>query len=330
MATAFATQHLEQDFLEQEYENQLSADCFEDDVISGLSKARKSLSPKYFYDEQGSHFFDQICDLEEYYPYKTELKLLPVVAEELSEILTGSYAVIEFGAGSLHKIRPLFENINGIKRFVPIDISGEFLKASVKHLQKGFPKIKMQAVAADFSKPVQLPSEVREEKIGFFPGSTIGNFTPDQACEFLSNALQTLGQSGYMLIGVDTKKSPITLHKAYNDSLGVTKKFNLNVLERINRELDADINTENFEHYAFYNADKGCIEMHLVSKVEQCANVSGKQIAFKCGESIHTESSYKYTAKEFSELAQRAGWKVEKQWLAEGDMFSTFLLSPQS
>ena len=307
---------------------QLNHDDFFIDVVKGFSQPQKSLSPKYFYDETGSEYFDQICDLDEYYPYQTELSLLPRVAEDMRDIVRGDCSIIEFGAGSLQKIRPLFESIEGVKQFIPIDISGEFLREQVKRLQQGFPNIDMLAVEADFSQPVKLPTGIESQKIGFFPGSTIGNFTPEQAGHFLENALETLGENGRMLIGVDTKKSPSILHDAYNDTAGVTGKFNLNVLERINRELAGNIDIPSFEHYAFYNANKGCIEMHLVCKKDQLATIGGMEFKFAEGESIHTESSYKYTPEDFSKLAGRVGWSIEKSWIADESMFSMFLLKP--
>ncbi len=300
-------------------------DLFISDVISGLTKENKSLPPKYFYDDIGSQYFDEICDLEEYYPYQTELNLLQEVASDLSSVLKDDIAIVEFGAGSLQKIQPLFDQVDAIKRYFPIDISGDFLKDSIEHLQKTFPAVEMQAIVADFTHSVALP-EVKERKLGFFPGSTIGNFLPEQALDFLESCRKTLGQGARLLIGVDTKKSPEVLHRAYNDRNGITKKFNLNILERINRELDGNIDVDAFEHYAFYNANKGCIEMHLVSNKNQSLSISGVDINFSDGESIHTESSYKYTEQEFSELANNAGWLVEETWIAKDRMFSTYLL----
>ncbi|MCW8196679.1 L-histidine N(alpha)-methyltransferase [Proteobacteria bacterium 005FR1] len=295
------------------------------DVIAGLTQAPKQLQPKYFYDRQGSEYFDQICGLEEYYPFQCELELLPTVAQGLSEVLDREYAMVEFGAGSLRKVQPLLETISGIRSFTPIDISGEHLHAACGELQKQFPELQVQPVVGDFTQPVQLaPTSL--DSLGFFPGSTIGNFSPADAHTFLVNAGKTLGSKSYMVIGVDTKKSPELLHSAYNDPHDVTAKFNLNILERINRELDGDIAVDRFKHYAFYNPARGRVEMHLISTADQVAHVAGQPVRFREGESIHTENSYKYTADEFTKLARNAGWKMEKQWFADDDMFATYLI----
>lgn len=296
-------------------------------ILDGLSAETKALNPKYFYDERGSYFFDQICDLKEYYPYQAELSLLPKIAAELNTILQADQSVVEFGAGAVKKIQPLLSQIKSIKNFTAIDISGEHLRSACAALQVEFPNIHIHAIEADFCKPVELKSQGKENRLGFFPGSTIGNFTPLDARNFLTNAKQSLGDNSQFLIGVDTKKSPVKLHHAYNDAQGVTAQFNKNVLERINRELRADIDVSKFEHYAFFNTAKGCIEMHLVSLVEQSIYIDGVEVKFDLGESIHTESSYKYSPKQFTALARDAGWEVDKVWLAEGDMFSMFLLS---
>ena len=311
-----------------EVTNHLNDSEFLEDVLEGFTSQQKNLSPKYFYDELGSQYFDEICDLQEYYPYKTELKLLQKVAKELGAYIRDDVAVIEFGAGALQKIRPLFENNSNIKRFLPIDISGEFLVDCVKQLQKGFPAIEMHPIIADFCEVVKTPESIRERKLGFFPGSTIGNFTPEQAVNFLTNARKTLGDDGALLIGVDTKKSPAILHRAYNDALGVTEKFNLNLLNRINRELDGTLNVDHFEHYAFYNANLGRIEMHLICNSDHKATISDVEVSFRSGETIHTECSYKYTPDEFSALIARAGWKMEAQWLADDSLFATYLIKP--
>lgn len=304
---------------------QASAGDFLRDVIAGLSRSGKTLHPKYFYDQQGSEYFDQICALEEYYPYRSELDLLPRVADELTVMLKQKYAMIEFGAGSLQKVKPLLDCIGGIRSFTPIDISGEHLHSACRQLQKEYPDLAVEPVVADFSKPVKLPASTYQ-RLGFFPGSTIGNFSPTDARAFLASAGETLGSSSYMLIGVDTKKPPRLLHAAYNDRKGVTAKFNLNMLQRINRELGANIAIEKFEHYAFYNVSEGRVEMHLISCKDQIVKIGDLEVILREGESIHTENSYKYTAQEFTRLAQSASWEVERQWLARDNLFATYLL----
>jgi dimethylhistidine N-methyltransferase len=295
------------------------------DVLAGLSETPKQLQPKYFYDQRGSELFDQICALEEYYPFQSELELLPRVAKELRTVLTRDYAMVEFGAGSLQKVKPLLDEIAGIHSFTPIDISGEHLRQACAELQKQYPDLLVDPVEGDFCQAVEL-ADSPYCPLGFFPGSTIGNFSPAQARSFLVNAGRTLGRDSYMLIGVDTKKAPETLHAAYNDSRGVTASFNRNILERINRELNGDFDSDSFEHYAFYNPAEGRVEMHLVSSADQQVRIAGRVFRFRAGESIHTENSYKYSPAEFGQLARSAGWEMQAQWLSAGDLFATYLI----
>ena len=307
-----------------EFNSELSTAFFRD-VVKGLSATKKTLSAKYFYDDLGSKYFDEICHLDEYYLYKTELALLPVVARDMDEILCEDVDVVEFGAGSVHKIRPLLDSIEHIASFVPIDISGPHLQESCNVLREEFPEMDIQPVQGDFTQKINLPNR-KFKNMGFFPGSTIGNFTHEEALSFLASAKDTLGNNARFLVGVDTKKSPEVLHKAYNDNKGVTAKFNLNILHRINRELGSNIDVDKFEHYAFYNATEGRVEMHLVSLEYQCYEFSGEEITFTPGESIHTENSYKYAPDEFRELAAEAGWGCEKKWISPNNAFSMFLL----
>ncbi len=304
----------------------VSKDEFYEHVIRGLSKKNKTLHPKYFYDKKGSEYFDQICQLDEYYPYKTELALLPKVARSVAEILTEDYALIEFGAGSLLKVEPLLEHVRGIEQFIPIDISGEHLRDACSQLSARFPALHVHPVEGDFTQQVVVPCAEDLQRIGFFPGSTIGNFSPSEAQKFLQQARATLGPNSYLLIGVDTKKSPTCLHRAYNDAQGVTAAFNLNLLHRVNQHFDANIDVAKFEHYAFYNATKGCVEMHLVCLHSHEVVLDEVSINFTAGETIHTESSYKYTPQEFGTLAESSGWHVHSHWLADHNMFSVFLL----
>jgi dimethylhistidine N-methyltransferase len=301
------------------------SDNFLRDVLAGLSQTPKTIHPKYFYDRQGSVYFDRICALEEYYLYQAELTLLARVADDLVPRLQRNYAMVEFGAGSLQKVKFLLSNIRGIRSFMPIDISGEHLRSACQQLQSEYPDLSVQPLVADFSNPVRFPTTPYQH-LGFFPGSTIGNFSPDEAQDFLVNAGKTLGVGSYLLIGVDTKKSPQLLHAAYNDSQGITAQFNRNILQRINRELQANFEPDDFVHYAFYNPAQGRVEMHLVSSKKQTATIQGIEIQFSEGESIHTENSYKYTPQEFSHLAQSAGWQVKQQWLAKNKLFATCLL----
>ncbi len=306
--------------------NTIEKGDFYENVIGGLNRRDKKLHPKFFYDEKGSAFFDQICQLDEYYPYKTELALLPKVAKALTSILTDEYSLIEFGAGSLLKVQPLLDEIRGIQQFIPIDISGDHLIRSCQELMAIYPLIDVRPVDGDFTQEVDIPNPKHLKRLGFFPGSTIGNFSPSEASGFLDNARKTLSRNSHLLIGVDTKKSPAMLHRAYNDEQGVTAKFNKNILHRINQYFDSNIDVNKFEHYAFYNANKGCIEMHLVCLESQVVHLDDVRIDFNEGETIHTESSYKYAPNEFQLLAYQSGWATKKLWLSENNMFSMFLL----
>lgn len=298
---------------------------FFEDAVAGLTASRKTLNPKYFYDELGSAYFDEICALTEYYPYRSELSLLPQVATDLANLLEENISVVEFGAGSLHKIRPLLSGVKQIEEFIPVDICDEHLQQAAASLQKQYDQLAVSPVTADFCHPIKLPRS-RLQRMGFFPGSTIGNFAPGDAKDFLRSARSTLGTDAKLLIGVDTKKSPAMLHSAYNDSCGITAKFNLNVLHRMNRELGSNICVENFQHYAFYDTTRGRIEMHLVSLMKQSFQLGEYTIAFEQGESIHTESSYKYNPQDFAVLAKNSGWKIENSWFAENNLFSMYLL----
>ncbi|MDV6316435.1 L-histidine N(alpha)-methyltransferase [Idiomarina sp. HP20-50] len=299
------------------------------DVLAGLRLPQKELSPKYFYDAQGSKYFDQICELEEYYPYRTELSLLPEVARELKQYfmnqsITG-IQLVEFGAGSLRKVKPVLQELTMVEEFTAIDISGEHLKEASADLEESFPELPIKAAQGDFTQPIKLALS-NATAMGFFPGSTIGNFSPEEALRFLRNARTTLGDGGYLLLGVDTKKDQQMLEAAYNDSQNITARFNKNILIRINRELDANFQLDQFEHTAIYNQKLGRIEMHLRSLVRQTVEIAGEDFQFDEGETIHTENSYKYHPHEFEQLAAEAGWQREGLWLAQNDIFSVMLL----
>jgi len=300
---------------------------FLSDVLYGLSRKQKSLPSKYFYDDTGSKLFDEICELDEYYLYRTELRMLPKICEELAQVISDELHVIEFGAGSLVKIRLLLEHLNGIRHYVPIDIAGDYLRKASSRLRDALYDIEVTPIEADFTNTIELPDvDNGINRMGFFPGSTIGNFSPVQATSLLEKFRKSLGQNSWLLIGVDTKKSPSILHRAYNDGAGVTARFNKNLLLRINRELNGTFDVDKFAHYAFYNIQEGRIEMHLVCLVDQEISVNGIGFSFQRGESIHTENSYKYSPWEFSELAGHAGWKIKRQWQDEYHLFSYHLL----
>ncbi|ABE38994.1 conserved hypothetical protein [Rhodopseudomonas palustris BisB5] len=302
---------------------------FAADVLDGLSQPQKSLSPKYFYDDAGSELFVEITKLPEYYPTRTELGILRDRAGEIAALIPPNAAIVEFGAGSTTKIRILLA-AHKVAAYVPVDISGDFITAQAEGLRRDFPDLAVYPVAADFTEPFELPGALRElPKVGFFPGSTLGNFEPQEAAHFLASARGILGQGAQLIIGVDLEKDERLLVPAYDDSAGVTAKFNLNVLERINRELGGDLEVPSFRHRAIYNRDQHRIEMHLVSLREQNVRILGEDIAFRAGETIHTENSYKYSLPRFRALAQESGWTLKRSWTDADGLFSVHALEAQ-
>jgi dimethylhistidine N-methyltransferase len=300
--------------------------AFGRDVIDDLSQHPKRLSPKYFYDATGSELFEQITVLPEYYPTRTELGILRDRGREISAIIPKGSALVEFGAGATTKVRLLL-NQCAFGAYVPVDISGDFLKAQAEGLRKDFPDLDVYPVAADFTAPFALPDAVADmPKVGFFPGSTLGNFEPHEACAFLRSAREILGKGAQMVIGVDLEKDERTLYNAYNDAAGITARFNLNVLDRINRELGGDFELPSFIHRAIYNRERHRIEMHLISKKAQKARVLDRSFSFRAGESIHTESSYKYSLDRFTTLARGSGWTPRASWTDPAGMFSVHAL----
>jgi dimethylhistidine N-methyltransferase len=299
---------------------------FAREVIDDLSQHPKRLSPKYFYDAAGSELFEQITLLPEYYPTRTELTILRDHGPEISAILPKGAALIEFGAGATTKVRLLLKEC-AFGAYVPVDISGDFLQGQAGALRADFPGLNVYPVTADFTAPFALPDAVAAmPKVGFFPGSTLGNFEPHEACAFLRRARDILGHGARMVIGVDLEKDERVLYKAYNDAAGVTARFNLNVLHRINRELGGDFDIGAFIHRAIYNRERHRIEMHLISKKALTARVLGKNFSFRPGESIHTESSYKYSVERFNALARGSGWTPLQSWTDAAGMFSVHAL----
>jgi dimethylhistidine N-methyltransferase len=306
------------------FEEQTSA--FAGDVLDGLSQHPKRLPPKYFYDAAGSELFEQITLLPEYYPTRTELGILRDHAADISAIVPKGSALVEFGAGATTKVRLLLKKC-AFGAYVPVDISGEFLKAQADALRKDFPGLAVYPVAADFTTPFTLPDAVAAmPKVGFFPGSTLGNFEPHEACAFLRTARDILGRNALMIIGVDLEKDERVLYQAYNDKAGVTARFNLNVLHRINRELGGNFDVSAFTHRAIYNRDRHRIEMYLISRKAQTVRVLGRTFSFRAGESIHTENSYKYSLERFAALARGSGWVPSDCWSDAAGMFSVHAL----
>lgn len=304
------------------------AGSFLDDVTAGLAQPQKALNPKYFYDSRGCELFEAICRLPEYYPTRTEIAIMREFAPEIAQHLGRGCLLIEYGSGSSRKTEALIAGIAPVL-YVPIDIAADQLRSSAERLAALFPDLEIAAVCADYSRDLTLPGALQLEgarRIVFFPGSTIGNFTPADARRFLRNARELAGPGGAMLVGVDLKKDPAVLHAAYNDAQGVTAAFNLNLLARINRELGADFDLDAFRHRAFYNAAAGRIEMHLVSARDQQVNLNGRRYSFRENETIHTENSYKYSVPEFQALAREAGFSPERCWTDARKLFSVHYL----
>jgi dimethylhistidine N-methyltransferase len=274
----------------------------------------------------GSELFEQITLLPEYYPTRTELTILRDCSDAISAIIPDGAALVEFGAGATTKVRLLLNECR-LGAYVPVDISGDFLTAQADALRADFPGLQVHPVTADFTAPFELPEAISAmPKVGFFPGSTLGNFEPHEACAFLRSARGILGKGARMVIGVDLEKDERVLYNAYNDTAGVTARFNLNVLHRINRELGGDFDVGAFVHRAIYNRDHHRIEMHLISKKALTARVLGKKFSFRPGESIHTESSYKYSLERFTALARGSGWTPLESWTDPAGMFSVHAL----
>src|SRR6266704_2952740 len=301
--------------------------AFAREAIEDLSQRPKRLSPKYFYDATGSELFEAITRLPEYYPTRTELSILRDRGSEIAAIIQKGAALVEFGAGANTKVRLLLQNC-AVGAYVPVDISGDFVRAQANALRKDFPALSVYPVAADFTAPFALPAAIANlPKVGFFPGSTLGNFEPHEACAFLRSARDILGQGAQMIIGVDLEKDERVLYDAYNDAAGVTARFNLNVLERINRELGGNFDLSGFMHRSIYNKDRHRIEMHLISRKAQSVRLLGHNFSFRPGESIHTESSYKYSLERFTALARGADWKLRESWTDSAGMFSVHALA---
>ncbi len=302
------------------------ASAFALDVLAGLGRQPKQLSPKYFYDLTGSDLFEQITRLPEYYPTRTELGILRNCGEEIAALLPRRAALVEFGAGATTKVRLLLKSCD-VAAYVPVDISADFLQDQARALRVDFPALKVHPVAADFTETFTLPSEVAAlPKVGFFPGSTIGNFEPHEAQRFLRRAAEVLGHGALIIVGVDLEKNEKLLHAAYNDAAGVTARFNLNLMVRMNRELGTNFDLAAFDHRAVYNRELSRIEMHLISNRPQMVRVCGRSISFTTGESIHTENSYKYSIPRFYNLARATGWTPLSTWTDSERMFSVHAL----
>jgi dimethylhistidine N-methyltransferase len=304
---------------------------FLQDVLQGLRQTRKQLPCKYFYDERGSILFTEICNTPEYYITRTELALLDDILPEVTRLIGANANIIEYGSGEGRKIRHLLSALDRPKSYTPVDISAEILLRSTKQLKREFPDLAIHPVVGDYTSDIELPGSLAKDlhsrRVVFFPGSTISNFSEEEARQFLRGLCALLKTGDGLLLGVDLLKSPTRLHQAYNDEEGVTADFNLNLLRRINMELNADFNRHQFEHYAFFNPDQSRIEMHLVSLCDQRVTVGGQAFHFTLGETIHTENSYKYSLAQVARLGGTCGFEHVRAWTDRNDLFSIHYLT---
>ena len=298
-----------------------------EDVLCGLMASRKTLPAKLFYDEEGARLFEQICTLDEYYLTRTELSILRASVREIGERVGGRAALVEYGSGAGIKIRLLLDALLHPAAYVPIDISHEQLARVSSELAGDYPNVAIRPLCADYTQPLSLPHiPEHDRRLAFFPGSTIGNFHPAEAAAFLRRIRRVVGPGGMLLLGVDRRKDAATLNAAYDDRDGVTAAFNLNVLRRINRELGADFDLSRFRHKAFFNESAGRVEMHLQATVAHQVDVGGTPVAFARGETIWTESSYKYDRDQLTTVTTAAGFAIERLWTDADDRFWVVLL----
>jgi dimethylhistidine N-methyltransferase len=305
-----------------------SGDGFLSEAVAGLSQPQKMLPCKFLYDEEGSRLFNEICELEEYYPTRTESQILRGNINEIAGLIGSECRVVEFGSGSSLKTRHLLAHLPSMAGYIPIDISGPQLLRSAVQLAGEFPGLEIDPVEADYAEITEIPDTKRKPRrtVAFFPGSTVGNFDPVAAIAFLRRIAFLCGSGGGLLIGVDRKKPKGILEPAYNDRKGVTAKFNLGILARANRELGADFDLSAFRHHAPYNETHGRIEMRLVSQRAQTVHLDSRDFRFEEGEYITTEYSYKYTLPGFAGLALRAGFELVRNWEDPNHLFSVLYL----
>ena len=301
---------------------------FRREILDGLGKPQKTTPPKYFYDDRGSALFEDICKLDEYYIPRTEISILRDNIRGICDVVGPGVQLIEYGCGNCSKTGMLLDNLADIAAYVPIDISREQLLDVSRRMAVEHGGMEILPVCADYTSNFKLPASRRpcNRSVVYFPGSSFGNLHPGEGHRFLCQVRNVCGPHGGILIGLDLKKDPVVLHRAYNDDEGATADFNFNILERINRELTGDFRRTNFEHYAFYNPRKGRVEMHLVSLKDQTAFVDGIPVHFARGESIWTESSYKYTIRQFEAMAGQSGFRVEHVWTDPEQWFAIFYL----
>lgn len=300
---------------------------FRRDVLAGLGRHPRAIPAKYLYDARGSALFDAICELPEYYPTRTETAILRACADDIAELAGPGCALVEYGSGSSVKTRLLLDAMVDLHAYVPIDISRQHLDATAARLRHDYDGLRVDPVSGDYMKLEALPPAINgARRIGFFPGSTIGNLTPEEAILFLRRARRLLRADGALILGVDLKKDPQLLHDAYNDAVGVTAQFTLNLLRRMNRELDANFDLSAFAHDASYNEAEGRIEIYFRSMRDQTVSVAGRRFAFARGERVHTEYSYKYDQAGIAALAQKGGFAIERSWTDPANLFAVVFL----
>lgn len=301
---------------------------FKTDMIRGLSSQPKRTSPKHLYDRRGSQLFDEECDQPEYYLPTAETEIFERHADDMAKHLNSRVCIIEPGSGAATKVRALLDNVDTVEKYVPVDISTEFMKKSAQRLEEDYPELAIDCVSADFTQISELPPAVDEnfdERLVFFPGSTIGNLEPPEAERLLTNFRSLADPSGYLLIGVDLRKDPEVIERAYNDEAGIGARLHTNLLRRANRELGADFDPAGFRYRAAYNPSKNRMEMYLVSRREQEVAIDGRTFTFNEGEAIHTQCSYKYSLDEFRSLAEKCGFSRVDYWLDSNRLFSVQL-----
>ena len=301
---------------------------FLSDVIRGLALPQKALQCKYFYDEVGSRLFDQICELDEYYLTRTERQIMVEHASDMANQIGAEAMLVEFGSGSSIKTRVLLDALEDPAAYVPLDISEDHLIKTARNLRQLYPQIEILPLVADFTKPFELPRSSRKPSHSavFFPGSTIGNFLPGDASKMMKSIAAILGINGGMLIGIDLQKDVAMIEAAYNDAQGITAQFNLNVLHRVNRELNGNFNVDQFQHKAVYNPEMGRVEIYVVSQCEQVVSIADHSFEFSAGEEVFTEYSHKYTIDGFVDLASEAGFSLHKHWTDKQQLFAVLHL----
>lgn len=301
-------------------------DGFRDAMLNGLTQRPRAIPCKYLYDAEGSDLFERITGLEEYYPTRTEIGLLERHGADIARMIGPGARVVEFGAGSMRKTGLLLEALNAPAAYVPIDVAQDMLMLAARRIADEHPGMVVSPMVADFLRPLDLPDEGDGPVLGFFPGSTIGNMVPGEACDFLRRVGRLVGPDGWLLVGVDLAKDPRILEAAYNDVQGVTSAFILNLLARANRELEADFDTAAFDHRAWWNARESRVEIHLCARRRQTVKVAGQAFAFDSGDLLHVENCYKYTVEQFGWLARQGGFQSEAVWTDPASLFSLHLL----